>query len=355
MNKKVLATLCAVATTLATVAPALPVMADEIGGSAVYLDKAIYKVTLPTTAKQAFILDPEGLVGGIKDGAIDAETLAAAAGTIVTDKDGMKAVNSGSMPVALETKLKITGDAAVGTATDATKTAKEATVYFEAAFSDGKADGGSPATLPDAATKLTDESQTVDCILPAAKYTFALADGVDATAEGFDATDISNYVYKMTADTESGAIIKLTGACAKDADWSAYVGEGATKKVGLEIVFKFYKTKDKAEGDTTQVKDDTKLVGPSASVDSSLKITMTGLTADKNYKSMAIKGSVKTEVVTPADKDITWGADAWSAEAGGTLVATLSSAYATYYAGNTVTVTITLSDDSTITATVAIP
>jgi len=265
MNKKIMATLCAVATVVSTIAPVMPVLADDIGGSTVYVDKVKYELELPTTAKQAFILDPEGLASSIVDGAWSDKTTTLA-GAIIMDAEGMTAKNSSSIPVALETSLKVTGDAAVGDAEDTTKAETDPTVFFKATFSDAKADNGSLATLPSTANPvLTDSAAKFDTILPAATYAFTLAKGVDPKAEDFDKTDINNYEYKKTEKTESGVNIKLTGACAKDADWSDYVGDEAEKEVGIEVIFKFFDTK-KSGDPATDVKDDAKEITSKASV-----------------------------------------------------------------------------------------
>lgn len=95
----------------------------------------------------------------------------------------------------------------------------------------------------------------------------------------------------------------------------------------------------------------TKANGPQVTMTSDGTITMSGLTADVNYAHSAILkyGEFSNELDT--DPNMDWGLDNWSADDGGTLIFKLSPAWLSALAGKSATVTVKLSNNSTIAAT----
>ena len=103
------------------------------------------------------------------------------------------------------------------------------------------------------------------------------------------------------------------------------------------------------EKDTTTAVDTSDQVeyvdGPSASISKTGLITITGLTAEKNYKSMKV-GSWDVK------NDVTWQNDSWNESTGGTLKVQLGSSWLS--SGGTLNLVVTLTDGSTINASVTL-
>ena len=95
--------------------------------------------------------------------------------------------------------------------------------------------------------------------------------------------------------------------------------------------------------------------GAKVSVDANGMITMSGLTAEQNYKSGTITLSTGTYNVTGSP--VTWIGDGttWSRTEGGTLQIQLGSKWVDALKGESATFTLTLSDGQTITAPIRIP
>lgn len=97
-------------------------------------------------------------------------------------------------------------------------------------------------------------------------------------------------------------------------------------------------------------------VGPSVTISTSGLITVSGLTADKNYKSMTVTdktGKAQALSVAPA----TWNTDNWNSTDGGTFSVQLGDKWVDYLVsvGGDATVKVVLSDNTEITsATVSV-
>lgn len=93
----------------------------------------------------------------------------------------------------------------------------------------------------------------------------------------------------------------------------------------------------------------TPVTGPQVSMSPTGLITVTGLTADVNYKSMVIadaNGNAQSLNVAP----VTWSNDEWSAENGGHFTVQLGDQWMSYLKGKgtTAKVTVTLTDNKTV-------
>jgi len=163
---------------------------------------------------------------------------------------------------------------------------------------------------------------------------------LDAAPSGaYEVTSSSgSYSYALKADTSGITFdqldFELTGACNTntDVDWTA--AETATPKV--KIAWDIKKHVD----------------GPQVSVTSAGLITVSNLTSEKAYSSMTTTGSTDTKAYPVSS---TKGTFDKSQEASGIIKCQLNSGTVAYYAGQTLTITVTLSDGSTITGSVEIP
>ena len=82
------------------------------------------------------------------------------------------------------------------------------------------------------------------------------------------------------------------------------------------------------------------------------KIALTGLTAAKNFDhKMTLSWGGTTSDNLDSDPNMAWDITQWSAENGGTLKFKLSSGWVSGLSGELVTVTVYLTDGSTLTAT----
>lgn len=376
-TKKILAASLAAAMMVTTL-PAATVNAEEIEGGVIYVKQDIYDVTLPTTASQKFYLDPEGLIALGKGGSATAD-----AGT-VTGLSNMYAVNRSSIPVVLSASYKIADTATTDKVTvvnalaDAAAiealqkdAAKKVAISISAVESSTDADtsgntcGGKVFKAVAAGVDLTGTTGN----LSAADVVYADATAVESeyvmTAETYefklkkadaDPYDANSYEYVIDADAEKASCVKLTigGYCSKNADWSSYTD--GTNELKLDMVFKFKKATTTA-GDWTDTKAGTDEVktGPKVAVSNGGLVTISDLTADKNYKSVSVSNGEASAAIN--DSNVTWDATNWSNTNGGTLAFQLKSSvgWENWYSGKTLTVTVTLTDNSTITGSLLMP
>lgn len=91
--------------------------------------------------------------------------------------------------------------------------------------------------------------------------------------------------------------------------------------------------------------------GPQVTLTADGTITMSGLTADINYAHSAILAYGQRSDELDSDPNMEWGLENWSEEEGGTLVFKLSPAWLAALDGLEATVTVKLTDDTTMAAT----
>lgn len=375
-TRKVLAASLAAAMVL-TALPGTIAKAEEIEGGVIYVKQDIYEVTLPTTASQKFYLDPEGLIALGKDGSIDA------AGTVSGIVD-MYAVNKSSIPVALSASYMLADSATtdgvtiVDAVADATEgkaiqddVTKKVAISVTAAESAKDADGndcgghvvkdtGSAQDISSLSAMTADPVYAKDSaggtaakaayIMTPEAYKFQLKTGKTAD----DAYDSSAYEYVIDSTAKKASCLKLTigGYCSTKADWTDYTN--GTNELKLDITFKFNKVVPTTAADYTNVKagTDEVEVGPQVTISDAGLITISGLTAEKNYGSVSVNNGSETSAVKSSSA--TWGGD-WTSENGGTATWQLDGSWASWYAGKEVTVTVTLSDGSEITTKHTMP
>lgn len=154
-----------------------------------------------------------------------------------------------------------------------------------------------------------------------------------------------DYIYKEIASpaTATGvAKFKMTGACNPNADWSAIDDLATPAAPTVDIVWKVEKHVD----------------GPQAVMTAAGQVTFSGITADTIIDAASIKvGSTTVDngYMGALTSDVQWNTNSYSTTTGGTAILQLGSSYLEYYAGNTVTLTCTLKDGSTLTCSAAFP
>lgn len=376
-TKKFLAASLAAAMMVSTL-PAATANAEEIEGGVIYVKQDIYDVTLPTTAAQKFYLDPEGLIALGNGGSATANP-----GTVV-GLTNMYAVNRSSIPVVLSASYKVAdsatadgvtvvnavadADAITAIQEDATKKVAISISAIEAATdadTSGNTCGGKVFKADASGVDLTASTGNLSAadavyadstavaaeyVMTPETYKFQLKDA------GADPYDANSYEYIIDSTAEKASCVKLTigGYCSTKADWSAYTD--GTNELKLDMVFKFKKAATTTGDwtDTTTGTDEVK-VGPQVTISNTGLITISDLTADKNYKSVSLSNGDASAAVS--DSNVTWDAKDWSSTNGGTLAFQLKSSagWESWYSGKTLTVTVTLTDNSTITGSLLMP
>lgn len=372
-TKKILAASLAAAMMVSTL-PAATANAEEIEGGVIYVKQDIYDVTLPTTAAQKFYLDPEGLIALGKGGSAQADE-----GTVV-GLTNMYAVNRSSVPVVLSASYKVAD----------TATADGVTVVTAADTADEIKDIQNDATKKVAISISAVESATdadASGNTCGGKVFKAVAAGVDVTATtgnlstaeaiyadttavpaeyvmtpetykfqlktaDADPYDANSYEYIIDSTAEKASCVKLTigGYCSTKADWSAYTD--GTNELKLDMVFKFKKaaTTTGDYKDTTVGTEEVE-IGPKVTMTAGGLITISGLTADKNFTDFSdILVGDSTQTFPLQSSTATFdGSQGWTAADGGTCTFQLKGGWTTWD-GRTASVTVKLTDGTTITS-----
>ena len=210
----------AIATALTMVLTPMTALADvSIGGDVNYVDKEIYKVTLPTSEGMAFTLDPQGLASLDDGGEYNADE----AGKI-NGVGTMIAKNESSVNVTLSAKFYIVDTA-------------ETKASLVDSISDQTAN-----EIAMAITTTDTENETINVIASDTDAAVATEFEMAAATYTFVKTD-DDYAYVLTPDTGSTVEMTIGGNIAKEADWSAYTGEDAAT-ITLHAVFEFTNEED---------------------------------------------------------------------------------------------------------------
>lgn len=318
-----------------------------------YVDKEVFTVTLPTTTDVDFKLDPQELLLATSSSAnLDSAALAAGYGDKVLFVDGsdylskskdITIINKSTFDVDVEVNAKLSGltkegedgyaiqvmDASADDFDFGTDTAITMALTPSTNTITGAAEGTAVAGT---ATYLTDDAAGVTV-----KSTVAKSADVDDAYEVTGTT--GNYSYAIKADVSAvpfnEAVFNLSGTVNTAADWTNFSKDSAA---ALNVAVTYTVTKH--------------VDGPQVSMDASGKITVSNLTADKNvtgYAGVVLK-KADGESYALRNSSCVWDGSNWDATNGGTAVYQLNSVWASW-SGETVTVTVTLSDGSTITTT----
>jgi hypothetical protein len=290
-------------------------------------DDEVFSVTLPTSADSAiaFTLDPQNLLN-----TTDSDTYATKDTVLFSTKEGtsneLSITNNSQFDVDVTLETKMTGLSGSG---------YDIKMADNSTFKDD--------TSTSLYLGMTYETAAANNVKAVASTTKAVtADGltVKVTLGGMpdnytpkkDA-DSGKYTYEKTGSTDATGVakFKMTGACNAKGDWS-----GLSKASSAEPKATI----------TWTVKKHAK---PSVTVSADGTVTFANLTGTANVDASKVKTSGSTTTTAAAlSKAVTWDSTNWTKADGGDLILNLGSSYLTYYAGQTVTVTATLSDGTVI-------
>lgn len=181
------------------------------------------------------------------------------------------------------------------------------------------------------------------------KATYNLISGKEVTLGTSNTNNVaSNYELTSLAAAGKGiTAFTFGGTMNAHADWTKL-----TSGIKITVVY----SNEVAPSDATVITGTGAMVklGPSMSVSDTGLITITGLTADKNYKSMTITVSGSTYDIGEGTVD--WDESQWNETDGGTLKAQLGEDWLGELRGtNGDKVTVTFTDDTTAEVVVSIP
>lgn len=296
--------------------------ATGAGESVGHLEKKVTNVILPTdgdTTTFAYTIDPERLIqdtdgAGVSNADLPAKDTDTGV-YFMTDTNkyenaskALTVTNKSSHDIKLTVKAKASeADTDIPLAEKEDITGTDAKLYL--------------------GLKLGDKSAAV------ATTEVSVDTSVAGIPENFETTfENGKYAYKEIADGTTGkkawksASFNMEGACT-----TATVASDLTAPT-VTVTWKFEE-----------------VTGPQVSISSTGLISITGLTADKNYKSIKITdGSAKESAISIAP--VTWHTDDWDAAEGGDFSIQLGDQWVKYLksAGGTAIVTVTLTDNSTI-------
>ena len=349
---------------------AMPVMAADTDPTvtAPIYSFEVLDVVVPTTYQVAF--NPEGLT--VKTGDSTTST-----DQILSRNYGM--INRGNkdqvMTVALKVEDQNTGDnkvTFVDSAEEVTNAkAGEYKVHLTAVAADATNEVKVGAATPASADKDTEAADLNSVTMTKA------ADTTAVTLKGGDnkiAFKLDKAVYspKGGAELELGASSSTSNNVASNFEITslAAAGKGITAFTfggtmnntdtnwskltsGIKITATY--SNEVASSDATAVSGTGAMikVGPQVTADTSGLITITGLTATKNWESMTVTNENGTFDINSGA--VTWNNTQWSEENGGTLTVQLEESWLVTLRGKTGRTTVTLTDGSTISAPLAIP
>lgn len=342
---------------------AMPVMAaDPPAVTAPIYSFETIDVVVPTTYKVAF--NPEGLTVKTGDSATSTDQILSKSYGILnkSNKDML-------CTVALKVEDKNTGDnkvTFVDSAADVTNAKDgEYKIYLSAVPADAtevqvgstpaSADKDTAAAALDDVTMAGAASQAVALKAGDNKLAFKLdkaeyeaKSGSEVTLGTTNTNNVAtNYQIKAVATGGKGiTAFTFSGSMNAKADWTKLTS-------GIEIT-PVYTSKVATSADTVITGTGAMVkVGPQVSVSSTGLITMTGFTSTKNYKSATLTNGNGTYDVNAAP--VEWNSTQWSAENGGSMTGQLGEEWMNSLKGETGRLTVTLTDDTTITASISIP
>lgn len=341
---------------------AMPVMAADPTVTAPIYSFEVLDVVVPTTYEVAF--NPEGLT--VKTGDSTTST-----DQIISRNYGM--INKGNkdqvMAVALKVEDQNTGDNKVTfvDSKDEVDNAKagEYKIHLTAIAAD------TTEVTVGASTPASADENTAAADLNSVTMTKA-ADATAVTLKDGDnklAFKLDKAVYspKSGSELELGATnsnsnnvasnFEITSLAAAGKGITAFTFGGTMNNVdtnwskltaGIKITATY--SNEVASSGTTAISGTGAMikVGPQVSLSTSGAITITGLTSDKDFSTMTLTHSDGT---IDLNTDLTWQKDNYTAGQGGDLSIQMGSPWITWLGGQSVTVTVNLTDGSAISAT----
>lgn len=315
------------------------------GVSEGHVDKKVLNVVLPTVAEGdsafQYTMDPERLIqatGGAKyeDLIFPAEEADTGVYFLVGDKTfantstEYQIINKSSCDVKLtvEVKTEATGDGSTDIALNSNGKGTVSTNNASAELYLGLKVGSSEEGVSNSATG------TITKVLAGNPDNFTVAVKEE--------NGVKNYVYQPKAEITpwKAMNISMTGEASKfDID--------STTTAPKVIVTWKWDEAVAADGDPSNDAVDA-AGGPQVSLTSDGVLTMSGLTAEKNYAHSAILEYNGMSYELDTDPNMEWVTSGWSTTDGGTLIFKLSSAWLRALSGNAATITVPLSDGSSI-------
>lgn len=320
-------------------------------GETQFISKSdVFDVVLPTVAEDAttfdYLLDPEGLIAEtegdrytgkvfdddktvyfLRSSQVDGTVKGADGKVDYTDKsDEIKVVNKSTEAVDLKVSAKVT------------EVPSEITMAASNRFS------GTDAELY-LALLGTDGTTPTEKAISADGVELAVNIPADAAA------------YEVKWNAAAGAYEKQLTDAAKEADYTGF------KSYSFQLTGVCNTTEgtnwsgltDKApKVDLTWSVKDFTVTGPQITVSSTGLITITGLTAEKNYKGLTIKNA-NGGPYNINDAAVTWNEENYSSENGGSLTCQMEEAWLSTLRGVSGEAQLTLTDDTVITVAINIP
>ncbi len=307
-----------------------------IGENEGHVDKEVINVVLPTvdagSSPFSYITDPERLIQGTAGAKYEDFTFPdKGSDTGVYFKVGdneyantsqtLKVINKSSTDVKVTVKVTAQEggsgtDLALAPNGDAGLT-KDAPLFLNLKV--GQTD-----------TPVTSSEQTVEKVIGGKEenYEVAYADGE------------YKYVPKADANKWNALEISVNGAAFETAV------QETTTAPKLAVTWEYEKDTSGIVSTTDQVEY---VDGPSVSVSSTGLVTVTGLTKTANYNNkITFAGDGITQ--NQSDKSLEWNIENWSAANGGTFTVQMPAGWVSYWSGKEVTVTVSLTDGSNISA-----
>lgn len=321
-----------------------------------YVDTNIFKVVLPTSAEGVFdfTLDPQGLIaatsgeayGGTasadfeEDATVFFDTTSADATkkNFESTSKYVQVYNKGTVDVNASVKAELSGTTGITMASSEAAVSGDTNPNLYLAFT-ASGDASGDAKGAGNEKVLTSTGAELSAVLKAVSgnfYEFNVA-----SANAADPKDKYSYDLKeeyVSADASVAGVqdysFALTGACNSEADWSKVT-------VAPKVVV------------TWTLKDAEAVpAGPQVSATNAGLISLVGLTAAQNVTGYAdVVLTSGTETYALQAKTSTFQAGTWTASAGGDCAFQLGASWKVWN-GKAVTVTVTLTDGSTITTSI---
>lgn len=294
-------------------------------GTAVgHLEKKVTNVILPTdgdTTTFKYTIDPERLIQDTDGAGVSGVTLPA------KDTDtGVYFMTDANKYENASKALTVTNKSSHGIKLTVTAEASNETTNIPLAEKEDIA--GTDAKLY-LGLKLGDKTEAVSSTKVSVDTSIA------GIPENFATTfENGNYEYKEIADGTTGkqawktASFNMEGACT-----AATITSDLTAPT-VTVTWKFEEA-----------------TGPQVTLSADGVITMSSLTAEKNYAHSAVLTYNGTDYELDTDPNMDWDVTGWDVNNGGTLIFKLSSAWLGALDGHEATVVVKLSDDTTIETT----
>lgn len=360
-TRKLLAVGMATLLTLSSSVMAFAADATSEGGGTIagdgslegYVDKEVFTATFPTTANVDFKLDPQELLlaTGSSD-TLDGSALAKGygskilfadeAGKYLSKSKDITVINKSTFDVDVEVSAKITGLKKEGTDGYDIKVMDPTVSGFD--FGDATAITMSITPTPQSITGTTETPGTAKTatVLTDAANGVSVTEKIEKSTAVDSAYEVKKtgnvYSYSIKADTDLATVafnemtFNLAGTVNTAADWTNF-SKDASSALKVEVTYNVKKHVD----------------GPQVALTADGKITISNLTADKNFGGYAdVVCGNGTDSFALRSTTATFDGANWST-AGGTAIFQMGSSWKTWN-DDSVTVTVTLSDGTTITS-----